>query len=647
MVLVCSGLVAADATPPVRPYLPFRSVSENSARSMVGMGRFQHKVAVETVVVEDYVPVKVAVVQPANIMTIEPTKVKEAKIKAPKNKRVKVAAKKTIVQPVEAAPSENSWGKTKSYVKNVFSKNTVTTEQNTALYTKNTAVEMSSVSTPVGNYGVFSVTPEYTRSFNGDAITQSFFGWWLQDGNKLNITGSEVPVRNEKDLLADWFYLDGAYEGSISFKPVIQNALVDMSFYWGMDAWVEGMYFRAHAPLAWTKWDLGASFKTSNVGVTVQDYIYGAFDPAQGYEITRLDSAEKFFCKKGITNTGDAPGLIYPPAYTATIYHPLTSARFCGCSCDDAKTLVRLSDIQADLGWDFVKRDRWNMGVYARGVAPTGNRPTGRWLFEPIIGNGHHWELGGGLTASAVVWRNDAQDKSINFSLDAHATHLFNALQHRVFDLKNMPLSRYLTAFRSNEPEMEPVANLTATTINSSFAAQGEITALFNALYKNWSLDLGYNFWAQSCEKIECSTWSNSCYGKGIIKNGYNETLVPDASKWAVSPLSTLHTYVPPVSSDVILASDIDYENARSKGMSHKVFGHVSYAWMDRDVVPFIGIGGEGEFGRNEKCSSSCASTCANSCSSTSCSTSSCSKSCCKFASLSQWGVWIKGGVSF
>jgi hypothetical protein len=74
--------------------------------------------------------------------------------------------------------------------------------------------------------------------------------------------------------------------------------------------------------------------------------------------------------------------------------------------------------------------------------------------------------------------------------------------------------------------------------------------------------------------------------------------------------------------------------------MSHKVFGNVSYAWMDRDVVPFIGIGGEGEFGRNEKCG---AKTCANSCATN----SACGKTCCNHVSLSQWGVWLKGGVSF
>jgi len=517
--LVCGGLVAADATTAVRPYLPYRSQSEDAALGLVGQTNLVHR------------------------------------------------------------------------------------------------SDMKS------HYGCLAITPEYTRSFDSDKITQSLFGWWLQGCNKINITGSTVAERNEKDLLADWFYLDGGYKGSITFEPVIQNFNADISMYWGMDAWAKGLYFRVHAPITWTKWDLGACFKTTDEGALV--------NTRNGNTYTSLNNSEKFFCQKDVQLTT-----------TNTIIHPLTSARFCGCSCDDAKTKTRLSDIQADFGWDFLSEPTYHLGAYVRGVVPTGNRPTGRYLFEPIIGNGHHWELGGGIQGSAVLWQNETKDRLINFTIDAHVTHLFDALQHRVFDLKNMPLSRYMNAFRSNEPELMPVANLTATTINSSFAAQGEIVAMFDATFGNWSADLGYNFWARSCEKIECSTWSNSCYGKGLIKNGYSLELI-DASKWAVSPQSTIHTYVPPTSSDVILPSEVDYDSAETKGMSHKVFGNVGYAWMDRDVVPFVGLGGFAEFGRNEKC---CCYTTSNSCS-TSCCNDNCS--CCTFASLSQWGLWLKGGVSF
>lgn len=617
MVASCS-LFAANETTSVRPYLAFRSLSENSARSMAGMNRFYHKVAVT--VDDEVVPTKIvsgkkiavgskknATIESEKITDIDSVQGKDVKVHA---SRVKTLQASPFIRAEQDVSTDGYWEKTKAYIKNIFSKKSNTMNPDAALYMKNAAVEVSSVSSPLGHYGVLSVTPEYTRSFDGDEITQSLFGWWLQDCTTLKITGSKVANRNEKDLLADWFYLDGNYQGSISFEPVIQNALVDLSIYWGMDAWVDGLYLRAHAPLAWTKWDLGATFKTTEPGTLVDG----------GY--TYLDTSEKYFCEKDVLVTN-----------LETVYHPLTSARFCGCSCDDAKTLVRLSDIQVDLGWDFLRRDRGHLGVYVRGVAPTGNRPTGRWLFEPVIGNGHHWELGGGLAASAVLWNSKTHDRSINFSFDAHATHLFKALQHRVFDLKDMPLSRYMTAFRSNKSEMAPVANLTSTTINSSFAVQGELTAVFNILIKNWLFDFGYNFWAQSCEKIACSSWSHNCYGKGVIENGYSELLI-DSSKWQVDFESTINLYHQPVNRELLESSDIDYEGARSKGMSHKIFGHVSYAWMDREVIPMIGLGVEAEFGRNDTCGS-CASS------------STCSENCCNHVSFSQWGVLLKGGVSF
>jgi hypothetical protein len=87
----------------------------------------------------------------------------------------------------------------------------------------------------------------------------------------------------------------------------------------------------------------------------------------------------------------------------------------------------------------------------------------------------------------------------------------------------------------------------------------------------------------------------------------------------------------------VLTDTMIDYDGARTKGMSNKVFGHIAYSWNDREVVPYLGLGGEVEFGRNNDCD--CSTTCSTSCS-TDC-------SCCKYASLSQWGIWLKGGVSF
>lgn len=477
--------------------------------------------------------------------------------------------------------------------------------------------------------GVFTITPEYTRSFRGDDLAQSLFGcYYLTGCNTLTISGSAVAGRADTaDLLADWFYLPSNYEGTISFEPVIQNFNADLSMYWGMDAWVKGMFFRVHAPITWTKWDLGACFKTTESG-------------SDSEAVTYLHDSEDFFCSKGVeTQTG-------------FIYNPLSCARFCGCSCGDDKTKTRLADIQADLGWNFLLDQDYNLGLFARVVAPTGTKVRGEWLFEPMIGNGHHWELGGGLTGSAILWRNQEENKHFGFYVDGEVTHLFNAKQTRVFDLKGLPLSRYMTAV-NNDLVTAPIANLTSCKMDVNVAVQADVTAMFNYTSSNWSYDLGYNFWARSCEKFDCNSCDDCdscnscnscdscntctpCCGQCIIRDG-------NVDGWSVSPDSTIHATGIAAAFD-LTDTMIDYEGARTKGMSHKVFGHINYAWMDREVVPFVGLGGFAEFGKGPDCCNDCDSC--NTCS-TSCNSCDDDCSCCKNIALSQWGLWLKGGVSF
>jgi hypothetical protein len=60
------------------------------------------------------------------------------------------------------------------------------------------------------------------------------------------------------------------------------------------------------------------------------------------------------------------------------------------------------------------------------------------------------------------------------------------------------------------------------------------------------------------------------------------------------------------------------------------LFGHISYAWLDQSDkcwMPLLGIGGEVEFG--------------------SASAGSASECCRAIRALSQWEVWIKGGIAF
>lgn len=485
-------------------------------------------------------------------------------------------------------------------------------------------------------YGDFSITAEYTRSFKNNDSTKKLFGcWYLQDCNTLKILGSTSPSFDTKSLSANWFELPTDYEGSVCFEPLIQSITTDFNLYWGMDEWIQGLFLRIHTPLTWTKWDLGAKFTTTTSGTIAPI--------PNGVTTTFLDNAEKYFCKKEVeTSTG----------WTTL---PLSCSRFCGCLCDDdTRTKTRLADIQIDLGWNFLLDEDYHFGLFTRVVAPTGNKIKGEWLFEPVVGNGHHWELGGGLTGSASLWRNKEENKQLSFYLDAEITHLFSTHQRRVFDLKDKPLSRYIQAVKNYGTAQEtwaPLANLTSCKMNVDVAVQSDITALLNYTCYNWSCDFGYNFWIRSCENFDCKTCDNSyckdncdscknCCGECIIKNGNREN-------WLIANDATINV-VDYVATITLTNSMIDYDNARTKGISHKVFTHINYTWTEKDVVPFLGLGGFAEIGVNNTCCKSSApatSIALGIVSNNNCCNDNCSG--CKYVSLSQWGLWLKGGILF
>ena len=115
---------------------------------------------------------------------------------------------------------------------------------------------------------------------------------------------------------------------------------------------------------------------------------------------------------------------------------------------------------------------------------------------------------------------------------------------------------------------------------------------------------------------------------------------------------------------------DLDLEGARSSGLSHKIFTH--FEWISKEYclwTPYIGAGFEIEFGQHSprcfatsnscsSCSSGCSAKntvtshdysdncCKNQCS-TSCNQKTCCTSSCTNCSLSQWGIWLKGGFSY
>jgi len=281
------------------------------------------------------------------------------------------------------------------------------------------------------------------------------------------------------------------------------------------------------------------------------------------------------------------------------------------------------------------------VGLYARVVIPTGNAPHGKWLFEPMVGNGRHWELGMGVNGSALLWQNEAEGKHCGFYGDMTLTHLFATKQNRVFDLKHKPLSRYMLAGKmvgGNTEKMAPIANITASRVDVKINAQADLALWLNYTHKNVTTDLGYNFWARSCEKVSCpKTKCSSCC----------PTILATEADWGVmnSPgitssdatINSLgHTDDPNV---FLTTADLDLRGGATRSMTHSFFWHVAYNWFDKITIPYIGLGGSVECARSNGCRPT--SSCDTAYHAQSC------QSCCRTIALSQWTLWLKGGCAF
>lgn len=241
--------------------------------------------------------------------------------------------------------------------------------------------------------------------------------------------------------------------------------------------------------------------------------------------------------------------------------------------------------------------------------------------------------------------------------------------------------------------EYTPVANLTTFCVNVSNNVQIDWIAMLNYQRCNLSVDLGYELWFRGCEKIKfncaanaiaANTWAlkgdasmfgfattfntdvpitlNQAVGLGATESGAtifagtnagntNPSNNPaiDNPQFALAGNQDASTLVfldnntssnlqtrTSIQSVFLSGDDIDVCGAQSRGLSNKLFAHVSYAWNCVCWQPFFGAGAMGEFSSSRRgCNSDCRTS------------STCNESTCKNSAFSQWGIWIKGGFVF
>ena len=158
-------------------------------------------------------------------------------------------------------------------------------------------------------------------------------------------------------------------------------------------------------------------------------------------------------------------------------------------------------------------------------VFPTGTRPNGTYVFEPVIGANKSWQVG--ATAIAHYVREFEHGEYRCLFLCSRNTS-FQITQDRVFSLKeNGPGSQLLLLKQFQVSQVglinaQPEANIFCgrTKIGCNIMFDGSL--MFQYSRKRFVADIGYNLWARTKEKREKTVWFRGFYVDSFGIKGNN-----------------------------------------------------------------------------------------------------------------------------
>lgn len=458
-----------------------------------------------------------------------------------------------------------------------------------------------------GFYGVASASIEYQSLMkNRNNSGQHDIGQWFSlNGNAAMTYGLNNTTPGTPDL----YDINGlnfglTSSGSFFFCPNKSDIIVDLDLFLGLDNLFCGLWTRIGLPIVNSRWDLNIQ-ETSFAGA-----------PLYPTDSVGADNPEVPFQ----TMTAALKGAAFADA------PPLLKGRV-----DGKRTTTALANARIDVGYDWFRRERWHIATSWIFILPVGTRPCADYLFNAVVGNGRMFELGTGLNAAYELWNNCDATKSLTFYFDGSLDASFRNKQNRLTTLRingqSSPWSQYLLLKTFNNAQqatgLERAANILAGDMEIEIPIIADGAAMIQYMHNKVFVGVGYDFWGRTKERVKalCFGIQENTYG---IKGGtqWNGVVsgVAGAGNNVTASNSTIGLNAAADAAPVFLDNDdidlIDAPFLHPGTYSNGVFGFIGYNFTTCNWQPYVLIGGQAEFGRQNK-------------------------------AFSQWGIIGKGGIQF
>jgi hypothetical protein len=346
---------------------------------------------------------------------------------------------------------------------------------------------------------------------------------------------------------------------SLNPKQEVFGARFDL--FGSLENAIPNTFFKISAPVVYIENDLHTNYNTNidNAGDGTGQYV------------------SEFFEGSAI-NVGDASNLQDKLAYA---------------KIDGSRHIAfGLADVDAHLGYKLV--DQKTRHVYLSGLItiPTGNRPKGEFMFEPIYGNGNHFAVGCQLDVAARLWNYKRHSGCVQFNLKHKYTFEGSEKRTIPLNLQSYPWAHYYLAGKVGQADgtaLFPLANVLTqdVTVRPGNSLEGQIDFKFKT--KRFMLDFGYNLYYKEKENMHLKTaWQDNLYGIADID--------VDTDNYAEAGGFS-------IAEDAFLAvnnSILDLNGALTPNwLNHKIFAGIGYNFSINGHPSYLGVGGSYQFADN------------------------------------------------
>jgi len=199
-----------------------------------------------------------------------------------------------------------------------------------------------------------------------------------------------------------------------------------------------------------------------------------------------------------------------------------------GKFCGGCLKKTGVPEVEIAFGHDVDHADVGKTGGFLGLIIPTGTKVDQRYLFAPIVGNGRHFGLFGGIDGQYVL--ATGQNVLICLVPSGLIRYLIPHQEQRSFDLKWRPWSRYMWVWLDHSALENPAVGANVTSALQHMAPLVNYSTLCVDVSPGWSADvnvglqfagertafeLGYHGYAREAEDI-CFCCANMTNERGL-----------------------------------------------------------------------------------------------------------------------------------